>query len=71
MNPCVFLAGDAAHRVPPSGGFGMNAGFSDAFNLAHKIKANEECLTSNMLNNYEKERLHANKLYKEFSIKNY
>jgi hypothetical protein len=33
----VFLAGDAAHRFPPSGGFGMNSGLQDAHNLAWKI----------------------------------
>ena len=33
----VFLAGDAAHAYPPSGGFGLNTGIGDAFNLAHKI----------------------------------
>ena len=36
-HPKVFLAGDAAHAFPPSGGFGLNAGVQDAFNLAHKI----------------------------------
>ena len=29
-NPRVFIAGDAAHAFPPSGGFGMNAGIGDA-----------------------------------------
>lgn len=33
----VFLAGDAAHVYPPSGGFGLNTGIGDAFNLAHKL----------------------------------
>ena len=36
-SPKVFLAGDAAHAFPPSGGFGMNAGIGDAQNLAYKI----------------------------------
>jgi 2-polyprenyl-6-methoxyphenol hydroxylase-like FAD-dependent oxidoreductase len=40
-NPRVFLAGDSAHAFPPSGGFGMNAGIQDGFNLAHKIKSAE------------------------------
>jgi len=35
----VFLAGDAAHRFPPSGGLGMNTGIQDAHNLAWKIAA--------------------------------
>lgn len=33
----VFLAGDAAHRLPPTGGFGMNTGIQDAHNLAWKL----------------------------------
>jgi putative polyketide hydroxylase len=33
----VFLAGDAAHRFPPHGGFGMNSGIQDAQNLGWKL----------------------------------
>jgi putative polyketide hydroxylase len=33
----VFLAGDAAHAFPPTGGFGMNSGIQDAHNLAWKL----------------------------------
>ena len=33
----VFLAGDAAHRHPPSGGLGSNTSIQDAFNLAWKL----------------------------------
>lgn len=33
----VFLAGDAAHVVPPNGGFGGNTGVQDAHNLAWKL----------------------------------
>ncbi len=35
----VFLAGDAAHRFPPAGGFGQNTGIQDAHNLAWKLAA--------------------------------
>jgi 2-polyprenyl-6-methoxyphenol hydroxylase-like FAD-dependent oxidoreductase len=35
----VFLAGDAAHVVPPNGGFGGNTGVQDAHNLAWKLAA--------------------------------
>src|SRR3954462_5356192 len=35
----VFLAGDAAHVVPPNGGFGGNMGVQDALNLAWKLAA--------------------------------
>jgi 2-polyprenyl-6-methoxyphenol hydroxylase-like FAD-dependent oxidoreductase len=33
----VFLAGDAAHVMPPHGGFGGNTGVQDAHNLAWKL----------------------------------
>jgi 2-polyprenyl-6-methoxyphenol hydroxylase-like FAD-dependent oxidoreductase len=33
----VFLAGDAAHVVPPLGAFGLNTGLADPHNLAWKI----------------------------------
>lgn len=35
----LFLVGDAAHEMPPAGGFGMNTGFGDAHNLAWKLAA--------------------------------
>ena len=52
-----FLAGDAAHIHPPTGGQGMNTGIQDAYNLAWKLalavhgKAGEALLAS-----YEAER---------------
>jgi 2-polyprenyl-6-methoxyphenol hydroxylase-like FAD-dependent oxidoreductase len=33
----IFLAGDAAHLMPPNGGFGGNTGVHDAHNLAWKL----------------------------------
>jgi len=33
----IFLVGDAAHVMPPSGGFGGNTGVQDAHNLAWKL----------------------------------
>ena len=33
----VFLAGDAAHLMPPNGGYGGNTGIHDGHNLAWKL----------------------------------
>jgi 2-polyprenyl-6-methoxyphenol hydroxylase-like FAD-dependent oxidoreductase len=33
----IFLAGDAAHNMPPTGGFGGNTGVADAHNLVWKL----------------------------------
>lgn len=35
----VFLMGDSAHEMPPTGAFGSNTGIQDAHNLAWKITA--------------------------------
>jgi 2-polyprenyl-6-methoxyphenol hydroxylase-like FAD-dependent oxidoreductase len=35
----VFLAGDAAHTMPPTGGFGYNTGVLDALDLGWKLGA--------------------------------
>ena len=35
----IFLAGDAVHRFPPTGGLGLNSGVQDAHNLAWKLAA--------------------------------
>lgn len=35
----VILAGDAAHRMTPAGGVGMNTGIQDAHNLVWKVAA--------------------------------
>ena len=53
----VFLAGDAAHRFPPTGGLGLNTGVADVHNLAWKLawvvfgRASEA-----LLDTYEQER---------------
>jgi hypothetical protein len=48
----VFLAGDAAHVHPPTGGQGMNTGVQDAYNLGWKLASGDEGL----LASYEPER---------------
>ena len=35
----VFLAGDATHQYIPTGGYGMNTGIGDAFDLGWKLSA--------------------------------
>lgn len=53
----VFLAGDAAHVIPPAGGFGMNIGIQDAHNLAWKLAlVIQGTATSALLTTYEIER---------------
>jgi 2-polyprenyl-6-methoxyphenol hydroxylase-like FAD-dependent oxidoreductase len=53
----VFLAGDAAHLVIPTGGLGMNTGLGDAFNLAWKLSARIKGWGGEpLLDSYEAER---------------
>jgi 2-polyprenyl-6-methoxyphenol hydroxylase-like FAD-dependent oxidoreductase len=54
----VFLAGDAAHVVPPNGGFGGNMGVQDALNLGWKLAAVVKGEAGPaLLDSYEAERL--------------
>ena len=53
----VFLAGDAAHVMPPYGGFGGNVGIHDAENLAWKLAlVLNGVAPSTLLDTYETER---------------
>jgi len=53
----VFLAGDAAHVWPPTGGLGANAGIQDAHNLAWKLAMVHHRLAGPaLLDTYEQER---------------
>ena len=53
----VFIAGDAAHLVIPTGGLGMNTGVGDADNLAWKLAATLRGWGgSELLESYEAER---------------
>lgn len=68
----VFIAGDAAHEMPPTGGFGGNTGIVDAHNLAWKLayvlqgKAGEGLLAS-----YEPERRQAAEMTAEQAYTRY
>ncbi|MFD7553674.1 MULTISPECIES: FAD-dependent oxidoreductase [unclassified Streptomyces] len=54
----VFLAGDAAHEMSPTGAFGSNTGIQDAHNLAWKIAAVlDGSAGMELLDTYEAERL--------------
>lgn len=53
----VFIAGDAAHIHPPTGGQGMNTGIQDACNLAWKLAAvMAGRAPATLLDSYEAER---------------
>jgi putative polyketide hydroxylase len=53
----VFLAGDAAHEMPPTGGFGLNTGVQDVHNLIWKLAAVLGGVArSSLLNTYHDER---------------
>ena len=53
----VFLAGDAAHLMPPNGGFGGNTGIHDAHNLAWKLASVLGGIAApSLLDTYEAER---------------
>ncbi|AVZ76016.1 monooxygenase [Streptomyces lunaelactis] len=53
----VFLAGDSAHEMSPTGAFGSNTGIQDAHNLAWKLAAVlEGAAGPGLLESYESER---------------
>ena len=53
----ILLAGDSAHINNPLGGFGMNGGLHDAWNLAGKLDAIiNSCANHNLLDLYDRQR---------------
>ncbi|KAG8365939.1 hypothetical protein BUALT_Bualt17G0024100 [Buddleja alternifolia] len=58
-NNRIILAGEAAHRFPPAGGFGMNTGIQDGHNLAWKLDSVLKGVAPpSILSTYETERRH-------------
>jgi putative polyketide hydroxylase len=67
----VFLAGDAAHIMPPTGGFGMNTGVQDAHNLAWKLAfVLKHNMSAKLLDTYYVERAPIAKQNIAWSIEN-
>ncbi|KAI8939891.1 hypothetical protein NX059_003620 [Plenodomus lindquistii] len=53
----VFIAGDAAHQNIPTGGYGMNMGVGDAYDLGWKLAATIQGYAGpSLLRSYEQER---------------
>jgi putative polyketide hydroxylase len=67
----VFLAGDAAHEMPPTGGFGLNTGVQDVHNLAWKIAAVlRGKADAKLLDSYHAERQPLGKIITQNSLAN-
>lgn len=67
----VFLAGDAAHSFPPTGGLGLNSGLADVHNLAYKIAAAIQGWGNQaLLDTYESDRRHVAMVNSQQSVKN-
>jgi putative polyketide hydroxylase len=67
----VFLAGDAAHTMPPTGGMGMNSGIGDVHNLAWKLHAVLRGQAgADLLETYEPERMPVGKRNTDNSVSN-
>jgi putative polyketide hydroxylase len=67
----IFLAGDAAHEMPPTGGFGLNTGVQDVHNLAWKLAAVlRGVATPSLLDTYHDERQPIGRVITEQSLDN-
>ncbi|MDR4941290.1 FAD-dependent oxidoreductase [Bacillus wiedmannii] len=65
----IFLVGDSAHIMPPTGGFGSNTGIQDAHNLAWKLAAViKGKAKQKLLETYHEERYTVAKLTTEYAI---
>ena len=66
----VWLAGDSAHQVVPTGGYGMNTGVGDAVDLGWKLTAMLEGWGGpSLLPSYEVERRHVGRRNREASAR--
>ncbi|PEE67247.1 MULTISPECIES: FAD-dependent monooxygenase [Bacillus] len=64
----IFLVGDSAHIMPPTGGFGSNTGIQDAHNLAWKLAAVIKGKAKpKLLETYREERYPVAKLTTEYA----
>jgi putative polyketide hydroxylase len=67
----LFLAGDAAHEMPPTGGFGLNTGVQDVQNLVWKLAAVLKGQAgAALLDTYEAERLPVAAITTKASLEN-
>jgi putative polyketide hydroxylase len=67
----VFLTGDAAHEMPPTGGFGLNTGVQDVHNLTWKIAAVlRGSADDSLLDSYHDERQPTGQLITENALAN-
>lgn len=67
----IFLAGDAAHEMPPTGGFGLNTGVQDVHNLAWKLAAVLDGTAGpRLLDTYHDERQPFGRIITEQSLNN-
>jgi len=67
----VFLTGDAAHEMPPTGGFGMNTGVQDVHNLCWKLAVVlQGKAATGLLDTYHAERQPLGKAITEQSLAN-
>ncbi|KQU02393.1 hypothetical protein ASG56_15465 [Rhodococcus sp. Leaf7] len=68
----ILLAGDAAHRFPHTGGYGLNSGVQDAHNIAWKLDAVlGGHATDRLLDTYETERRPVIDLFARHSVSNH
>ncbi|KAF8851507.1 hypothetical protein BDZ45DRAFT_679079 [Acephala macrosclerotiorum] len=67
----IFLAGDAAHAFPPTGGLGLNTGLADVHNLAYKLALlHHNNAKTPLLSTYQSDRRQVALVSAQQSVKN-